>query len=244
MRFEVAVVRFVGVRRDGTGSARYVDMVARLASIVLFGASVALVTDGAAAEQAPACPVSEVEYALAGTLRLTDTPYGLGNGAHKVGPGRVVLRFEPGGRVAVLSYSMRQSFTIQVTAFFTTIKVHTESMTRATPNACGVAAEGVLKGSNVEWTTKVRGLRTDGALTCEGNYCGKFGAPEPGSEPIAVGPEDVRVRSFEFTHGGKTFTMPFTPALKMEAPKHTSFLALTGREVRRRCVPPPPPCQP
>jgi len=216
---------------------------ARLVGAILFVASAALGTDDADAEQAPPCTTWESEYALVGTVHLTDTPFGKGNGAHKVGPGRIVLRFQPEGRVSILSYSMRQAFSIDVTAFGATVKVDVVTMTRAAPDACGIAGEGLVKDEKVEWTTNVRELRTDGTLTCSGRFCGRYGVPEPGPRPIQIGPNDTRVRPFEFTEGWKTFIMPFTLATKTESPKQTSFLALTGREVRRTCVTPPAPCK-
>lgn len=217
---------------------------ARLVRLVLVGLLVATAPQNAAAERTPACSAWDVEYALAGTLRLTNTPFGRANGVHKVGPGTTVLRIVPGeGRVTMLSYSMAQSFTVVATAFFKTVTVVTASTTRATPDACGIAAEGVLKDGNVMWTTNVRGLRTDGTLTCHGKSCGSFGSPAPGTRPIQIGPENVRVRPFELSADYETFTMPFTLAVKTESPKQTSFLALTGREVKRTCVPAPTPCK-
>jgi hypothetical protein len=208
-----------------------------LVGVVLFGASVLAVAP------ARACAAWDVEYALTGTLRLAETPFGKADGAHKVGPGSLVLRVEPGSsRVRLLAYSMHQVVKLKITAFFATIFIAATSTTRAEPDACGVAAEGVKKGAIVEWTTKVRAVRTDGQLTCTGHYCGRYGSPAPGTGPIKIGPSDMRIRPFEFSSDGKTFTMPFTLGAKTESPKQTSFLALTGREVKRTCVPQLPAC--
>jgi hypothetical protein len=217
----------------------------RLGRLALFGATAALAvaTDGAASAQGSICPVWEVEYALTGELRVTETPYGLANGAHKVGPGKMVLRFEPGGHVSLLSYSMQQAFGVEISAFFSTMTIRAETTTRATPDACGVAAEGNVKDTNVVWSTLVRGVHTDGTLTCDGSRCGSMGAPAPGTGTVKVGPNDVRVRPFEFTRDWKTFTMPFTFAVKTDTPKQTSFLALTGHEAQRTCVALPQPCK-
>jgi hypothetical protein len=217
-------------------------MSARLVRTVLVGASLTLAVDGTASEQAPPCSTWELEYALSGTIRLADTPFGKGDGAHKIGPGSAILRFRD-GRVSMLSYSMRESFTVVATAFFATTTVVTATTTRATPDACGIAADGILKDGSVEWTSKVRGVRTDGTLTCSGKYCGSFGAPPSGTTALHLGPDDVRFRTFELSKDWKTFTMPFTFAAKTEVPKQTSFVALTGREVKRTCVPPPKPCE-
>ncbi|HZU82891.1 MAG TPA: hypothetical protein VE987_08250 [Polyangiaceae bacterium] len=39
-----------------------------------------------------------------------------------------------------------------------------------------------------------------------------------------------------FSPDMKTFTMASTPAVKTEQPKQTSEVAVSGREVSRRCV--------
>ncbi len=219
--------------------------VARLVRVALVGASVVLVADALARDRAPACAAWDVEYALAGTLQLTDTPFGKANGTHKVGPGKLVLRFEENSaRVSLRSYTMRQSIRMAVTAFFATIHITADSTTSSAPDGCGVAAEGALEGNTLLWKTRVRAVRTEGTLTCAGAKCGSFGSPAPGSSPIKIGPQDMRVRAFEFSSDRKTFTMPFTLGAKTESPKQTSFLALTGHEVKRTCVPQPPPCRP
>jgi hypothetical protein len=207
---------------------------------MLVGAIVVLLTRRASSE--PQCAATDVEYALTGTVRLTDTPYNLANGAHKVGPGSIVLRYEPAGRVTIRAYSMRQAFTIVVSAFFSQITIVANTTTHATPDACGIVAEGVRKGSTIEWLTHVRSVLTEGTLHCSGKYCGSFGAPVPGTSKVRIGPANMRVRLFELASDGRTFTMPFTFGTKTESPKQTSFLALTGREVKRTCVPSAPRC--
>jgi hypothetical protein len=184
-----------------------------------------------------------VDYALGGTLRLADSPLGQGDGAYKVGPGPAVVRYAD-GRATLLSYSLHETFTVNASAFFTTMTIATASTTRATPDACGRVAEGVVKGSNVVWTSAVRGVHTEGTVTCTGKYCGSFGAPRPGPSPLKLDAADTRFRPYELSKDGKSFTMPFTLASKTESPKATSFIALTGREVKRTCVQPPKPCKP
>jgi len=196
------------------------------------------------ADAAPACATWDVEYALSGTLRLTETPFGKGDGTHKIGPGSTVLRFAPNGRVTMLSYSMREVFTVEASAFFMSMKLFTSTLTRATPNTCGTVAEGAFHNNRLNWTTNVRGVRTDGSVTCEGTLCGRYGAPPLGKSPIEIPPTDSPFRAFEFSPDGKTFTMQFARAAKTEMPKQTSYFALTGREVKRTCAPPPKPCTP
>jgi hypothetical protein len=185
----------------------------------------------------------EVEYAVNATMHVTDTPMGQGDGDYAAGPGRLVLRFEnvsgqPGGRARMTAYSMHEAFTVtsQVLVVKTTVSV--DSTTRATPNACGSAAEGAVHGRTLTWATPVRGYHSDGTLTCDGVVCGKFGAPPDGSSPMHVGPVDVRFAPFHFAADGRSFTMPRTFALSTDTPKQTAYIELTGRETRRALVAP------
>jgi hypothetical protein len=195
-----------------------------------------------ASAQPPPCPSWEVEYALSANLRLSDTPLGQGDGVYSIGPGRVVLRFEqrdgqPSGRVAMLSFDMREHFTVRSKTLVWTTTVVTEADARATPDACGVAAQGMLAGATLAWTTPVRGYRTDGTLTCSGSLCGAFGAPPPGRSELHIGPGPVELQSFAFAGDMNTFTMPYAQVSKTDSPAQTAQLALGAREVRRTCVP-------
>jgi hypothetical protein len=209
----------------------------------LIGALMLTALDASAAEPAPPCSTVDVEYALSGTLRLSETPMGKGDGAYKIGPGTTVLRFQD-GRVIMRSYTIKQAFTVVAKAFMSTMTVTTDASTRATPNACGVAAEGLFKDGKVIWTTKVRGLVTEGTIACTGKFCGTNGAPPSGTTAMRLGPVDATFRPFEMSKDGKSFIMPFTFAAKTEKPKQTSYVAITGHEVKRTCVPPPKPCAP
>lgn len=185
------------------------------------------------------CPTSEVEYALSGRIEVRDTPMGRGDGTYDIGPGRTVLRFE-GTNVKMLSYTMREYFTVRSKTAFWKTSVTTNTNSSATPDACGVVATGTLVGNTVHWETPVRGYRTDGVLTCLGSFCGDFGVPPPGESQLHIGPEPTRFNDFVFSRDWKTFTMPKTPATKTEMPKQTSSVSTTGREVRRTCVSPKP----
>lgn len=212
----------------------------RLTGIAIAGAlGLALLPDAAQA-QAPPCNSWDVEYTLAESLRLSDTPMGKGDGVYPVGPGRVTLRFDdvdgqPGGHVEMIAYEMQEHFTIESRALFWAAKVTTDTHTRGTPGACGVA-EGVLKGTTLTWTSPVNGYRTDGVLTCEGTLCGKFGAPPPGRSELHIGPGPVPFSSFQLSRDLHTFTMAETFVAKTEMPKQTAHVALAGRETRRACV--------
>lgn len=195
--------------------------------------------------QTGACAAWDIEYALSANLRLTETPMGKGDGTYKIGPGSTVLRFDdvggkPGGAVKMLSYSMREAFTLKAKALFFTTTVTVDSRTRTTPNAAGVVAEGGLAEGNVVWSSKVRGYRTDGTLTCDGSLCGSFGAPPPGTSALHIPPNDVQFRPFAMSNELKRLVMPSTFVAKTKMPQQTAFIALTGNEVKRTCVQPKP----
>lgn len=193
------------------------------------------------ASSAPACVAWDVEYTLSATVRISDTTMGAGDGTHVIGPGKAVLRFEdkngePSGAVKVLEYRMRDRFDIATSVLFTTTKVAVDTTTVATPNACGVAAEGILSGTTLRWSGTWKGIRTDGNVTCNGGFCGKFGAPPNGTSPTHVAPHDVIFAPFEYGQDKKTFTMGWAVVSRLTSPSQTSRLSLGGREVRRTCV--------
>jgi hypothetical protein len=187
------------------------------------------------------CGSWQVDYTLAESLRLSDTPMGKGDGVYEVGPGSVQLRFDdvdgqPGGRATMVSYAMREHFVIDSRALFWNAHVVTDTHTRATADGSGAAA-GTLRGTTLVWTSPVRGYRTDGALTCEGSLCGKFGAPPEGRSEIHIGPGPVPFGPFQFSRDLKTFTMGETFVARTDAPKQTAHVTLAGREVHRACTP-------
>jgi hypothetical protein len=201
-----------------------------------------LPTRHAQAQSSPVrCDAWQVEYALSATLELTDTPLRQGDGIHTVGPGTLVLRFDdgagqPDGRVKMVSYEMRQAFTVSSRTLLGTTTVGTDATTREIPDGCGRLGEGHLQGTALDWTAPVRGFRTDGFLTCEGIFCGKFGAPPSGRSPLTAGPDPVQFKRFLFSADMKTFTMPSTFVSRTDSPRQTSHLTLAGRETARTCV--------
>jgi hypothetical protein len=211
-----------------------------LGFVVAGALGLALAPTGARA-QTPSCSSWRVDYTLAESLRLSDTPMGKGDGVYEVGPGSVELRFDdldgqPGGRVEMVSYAMSEHFTIDSRALFWNAHVTTDTHTRGTPDANGVAA-GRMQGATLTWTSPVRGYRTDGTLTCDGSLCGKFGAPPEGRSEIHIGPGPVTFSPFQFSRDLKTFTMGDTFVAKTDMPKQTAHVTLAGREVHRTCVP-------
>ena len=213
-----------------------------VSGVALASVMAALLVPTAFAQSPVPCAAWDVEYALSASLQLAETPMGQGDGTYPVGPGRVVLRFEdqdgqPGGRATLLSYSLREHFTVKSKTLFWTTTVVTDAQSRV-PARGGSAAEGTLRRTTLEWTSPLRDYRTDGSVTCDGTLCGKFGVPRSGESELHIGPNPVQFRSFEFARDMKTFRMPYVFLSKTDAPKQASHLALTGREVRRTCVRP------
>lgn len=215
---------------------------AAFGALFLLGAAELLWPTGARAEPPKAsCRAWTIDYALAANLELTDTPLGEGDGIYKIGPGRVVLRFEnlggkPGGAVQMLSYTMREHFTVTAKTLFWTTTVITDSRTQASPDGSGAITRGRLVDHALRWAGPLHGYRTDGTLTCDGSLCGKFGAPPQGKSELHIPPHNVLFKPFKFSNDLSTFKMPYTIVSKTDSPKQTAHLALAGRAMRRSCV--------
>jgi hypothetical protein len=180
--------------------------------------------------------VEEVEYDVSANMQITDTPLGQGNGTFPVGPGRIVLRFD-GADVKMTKYAMREHVVVTAKNVGFTTTVTSDTHTTATPDACGALAEGNLANTSIAWRTPVRGMLTQGTITCTGSFCGKFGAPPRGQSPFHDGPMDIRFSSFVLSPDRKSFTMPMTHMSKTAQPKQSAAMSLAGRESKRACVP-------
>jgi hypothetical protein len=222
--------------------------IGKLLAAALLGAGVPVAEPGSAppaqAPEARECAAWRIEYVANVDIRVSDTPFGAGDGVYKVGPGTVVLRFDnkdgqPAGRVDMSEYRTREYFTVVSKALLWKATVTTSTTTRATPDACGVVGKGSLQSNILSWSGPVRGVRTDGTLHCEGSLCGKFGAPPEGTSGFHLPPHPASFKPFRFGKDLKTFTMDYTFASRTESPKQTSHVALSAREVRRTCVPVP-----
>jgi hypothetical protein len=212
----------------------------RVRALVAAGALAAALAQVEARADGP-CDAWVVEYALNANVKITDTTMGAGNGVFAIGPGVVVVRYdavggEPGGRAEMLEYRMRDHFTVHASFVVGKTDVEANTVTCATPNACGVAAEGTLVDRRLTWKTNVAGMRSDGTVTCTGAFCGKFGAPPKGTSPMHVPPHSVTFKPFVFSEDKKTFTMDYSVVSKHETPSQTSLVALAGREVKRSCA--------
>jgi hypothetical protein len=194
----------------------------------------------AAVLEAP-CVAWAITYSLAGTVRIMDTPMGAGDGVYPVGPGSLVLRFDdhegsPGGRARMVSFELREQFALTPRAVLWYARLETDVAVRATPDESGVAGEGLLTDDMLRWDGPIRGYRADGALTCEGSLCGKFGAPPQGRTPLHVAPTTVLFQPLTFGREASSFQMPFTLVSESQSPRQRTFLAMAGRETAREHV--------
>jgi hypothetical protein len=208
----------------------------------------ALVTLSRAEARAEGCAVWDATYTLSGVLRISDTQMGAGDGAHRVGPGALVLRFfveRPEPHVELRAFDLREHFAIMPRAVFFSATVFTDAIAKATPDDDGVIARGVLAttpaGPTLRWSSPVRAYRSDGVLSCEGSLCGKFGAPAPGRSATHTPPHAVRFESFRFGGSGLTFEMMGYSVVSEEAsPRQKTSLHLEGRASSWVCVEPGP----
>jgi hypothetical protein len=188
------------------------------------------------------CTHWEVEYALTGTLKISNTTFGAGDGTHMARPGKLVLRFDdvngqPGGNVTVVSYEMATRFTVDAHFLGIGTTVASDCMTRSTANVCSAVAKGTLGDDRtIRWQGPWTGIRTDGTLTCSGT-CGRFGAPPRGQSEMHKPPHSVAFGSFSFTASRTAFYMNY--AVVDKTSNDTASLSISGRETRRSCVCPP-----
>lgn len=211
-----------------------------LAGLFIGAGALAIAPLRAAADDAPPCNAWDIEYSLAANVKLSDTMMGAGDGVYRIGPGNMTLRFEsvngqPGGAVKMTAYDMKDNFTVEAKVLGST-KVTNDTHTTVTYNVCGVAAEGALRDRVVRWSTLVNGMHTDGKVTCEGSFCGRFGGPPRGTSDVHTAAHPVSFKSLEFAPDLKTFTMDWSVTAKSTSPSQTSRIAIAGRETKRTCV--------
>ncbi len=212
------------------------------ASAAVLCAVGALSVDSSPAAASEPCDAWEIEYVLNASVVISDTTLGAGDGTYPNGPGKVVLRFDnrggqPGSNVKVTDYQMNDNFTVVSHALAWEARVTANTISRTTPNACGVSGEGVLSGRSVRWTGPWRGMRSDGSVVCTGALCGKFGAPPVGRSELHLPPHPVSFKPFEYAPDFKTLTMDYSVVSRQSSPSQTSRIAFSGREMHRACVP-------
>ncbi len=215
--------------------------VVRFGSVVLAAGivSISLTSRG---DDSPEPCAWEIDYDLTGQVQISETLMGAGDGTYPIGPGSATFRFEdrggkPGGHANLLEYKMRESVTVKAKTLAWTTTVTNETITSATPDRCSIAAEGTLDAQTLRWSTPIRGLHTDGRVTCTGYFCGTFGAPPAGQSEMHLTARPVQFSALTFSQDMKTFTMPMTHTSKTRSPKQSSAISLSGREPKRACVP-------
>jgi hypothetical protein len=191
----------------------------------------------------PDCDLVDVEYAVSANLRIAGTVFGAGDGQYKIGPGRVLLRFDSregapysGPSVEMRAFEVRQNFTVVSRAFFLSTRVTTDVDKRALPDARSIVAVGRLGERALHWESVTGTVRDDGFLDCNGAFCGEFGAPPPGRSELHMGPSKINFAPFEFGADMKTFSMGSILASKTNAPHQETYMAISGREIGRTCV--------
>ena len=208
--------------------------------LVVLALGVALAPLDARGAPAPAFDGWEVEYALVGKVRISDTTMGAGDGTHDVGPGIVVLRFddvagEPGGRARVSRFELTMRFTVDAYVLGIGTTVLHETVTRASPNGLGFIAEGRLGSDRViRWAGPWANVGTEGHQTCSGSMCSKFGAPPAGRSVFHIAPHPMTLNPFTLSPNKKALRMDYVVMDKK--PSHTSRLLLQGSERRRTRV--------
>ncbi len=210
-------------------------------SLIVAAGLVVLLAPQGHADDPPQC-AWEIEYDLTGQVQITDTLMRAGDGTFPIGPGSATVRFEdrgghPGGDAKLLAYKMSENVTVKTKALAWTTTVTNDTRSSATPDQCSIAAEGALDGQTLRWRTPVRGMHTDGKVTCTGYFCGTFGAPRAGQSELHIAARPVWLSPFMFGPDLKTFTMPMTHTSRTSSPKQSSAIALSGREAKRACVP-------
>jgi hypothetical protein len=189
----------------------------------------------------PPCNTWEVEYSLAAQVRLSDTAMGAGDGLHAIGPGKVILHFDnvnsqPGGNVKLMTYEMTDQFTVDAHVLGVGTTVVNDTKTRATPNVCGVSAQGTYGDRVLRWSTLWNGIHTDGHVNCNGSMCGRMGAPPTGQSDVHTPAHPAVFKPFEYAADMKTFHMDYSVTSKSTSPSQTSSITFNGREARRSCI--------
>jgi hypothetical protein len=212
--------------------------VGALAFTVSLAAGVAV--RGSAAETVAAgCPVADLDYDIVAHVVIRNTAFGAANGEYTLGSGTMRLRVrgrEEQGSVSLMFFELVNHLTVVVRAPVMSGQIVTLSRTTVSHDAPEGSAQGTISGGVITWTTNVAGYRSDGTIECTGSACGRFGAPAKGVSPLHEARPTMMFNSFTFSADGSTFTMPYALLSKSESPRQTTYLALSGRRVRRTCV--------
>jgi hypothetical protein len=225
----------------GTISTRRLRHLIVVAVAAALGAVLMGNVQPARAAEDNACLVSDVEYDVAASVVVRNTPFGAANGVYAMGSGKITLRIadQPGHEaVKLMSYELVNRLTVDAKVAMLSTRVVTASRTSTARDACEGSAQGTLRDGTLTWDSKVTGYRSDGTMECSGSMCGKFGAPPEGTSPFHDAPAAIRFSPFTFSADGSTFTMPYTLVSSSDSPRQTTYLGLSGRRVKRFCAAP------
>jgi hypothetical protein len=122
-----------------------------------------------ATDVAAGCAQRVSQYQVNGTLRITDTTMGAGDGTFPVGPGTLVLRVDTlAARTTLVRFDLQERFAIHPNVVLWHATLVTDSATHAVPDATGAAASGRwFQDGVLQWDTPLHKYRSDGALTCD-----------------------------------------------------------------------------
>jgi hypothetical protein len=187
------------------------------------------------------CGQWEVTYTLTGSLRITGTPLGAGDGIHPIGPGNLVLRTEPrSGRAQLIAFELQERFAVTPHTLLGAAIIRTDASAHVVPDASGQVPSGRLLESVLQWSGPIRGYRTDGTLACEGTLCGKMGAPPAGRNELHLAVPSVVFQPLQFAADRATFQMGYGLVAESKSPPQKTYLAVSGRRTRQVCVSPSP----
>lgn len=185
------------------------------------------------------CARWEIQYVTRGTLWVTETPRGAGNGTFAVGPGTLVLRVDTRASQATLRrFDLREHFASHPSAVIWSATVTTDAAVRMTAldSSEGLAVGTLSTDGVLRWSSPLRNYRSEGALTCDGSLCGKFGAPPRGRNALHEVTRAVALQPLRFDRDGGTFQMDFALVSASEAPRQRTYLALAGRRTTQTCI--------
>jgi hypothetical protein len=186
------------------------------------------------AEEDGSCRASEEEYSVVASVAVRNTLFGAANGVYAMGSGKLTIHKDDHA-VKLTSYELTNQLTVRARVAMLSATVVTVSRTTTDGDCCHGSARGTISGDTLTWISTVSGYHSEGSLTCSGSMCGTFGAPATGTSPLHDRPGGVTFNPFTFASDGSTFTMPYVLVSQSSSPRQTTYLALSGRRVRRTC---------
>ena len=222
-------------------SARRIRHIVVVTAIASFGAILWRAFPAEAVEDGTTCGVSDVEYDVVANVAVRNTILGTANGVYPLGSGKLTLRIDHEA-VQLMSYELANRLTVQARIGVVSATVVTASHTSTARDPCLGSAQGTLRANTLTWSSSVAGYRSDGTEDCSGAMCGRFGAPSSGTSPFHDASVAVTFNPFTFSPDGSTFTMPYALVSKSSSPRQTTYIALSGRRVKKSCTTSAPAC--